>query len=118
MYMAVVGYEWLAILFSIWLAVLVVPLVLAIKFPSLRIGLGAAALVLGIILSFIPLIGIFIGILPILLGVFLLGWGLASRSEKEKEVYRPTRICVKCGRDLSRFPEDIRRCPYCGNELV
>ena len=108
------GVEWILIP----LIILIIILILAVKFPSFRTALGAMVLVLGIILSLIPVIGIFLGILPILLGVFLLVWGLASRSEKKKEIYRPIRICPKCGRDLSQFPDDIKRCPYCGNELT
>ena len=113
------GLEWLAVFTVIWwVVILLIPLILAVKFPSVRIALGAVVLGLGVVLSLIPIIGIFLGILPILLGVFLLVWGYTSRSEKEKEVYRPIRICPKCGRDLSHFPEDIKRCPYCGNELL
>jgi len=28
------------------------------------------------------------------------------------------RICPGCGRDISSFPSDIKRCPYCGRELA
>jgi len=36
----------------------------------------------------------------------------------EKEVHYPTRICPKCGRNLSQLPDDIKHCLYCGNELA
>jgi len=68
---------------------------------------------------FIALMGLLI-VLVVILGV-LLGWGLKELemkvSEKSKRNVKVFRICPRCGRDLSLMPEDIKRCPYCENEL-
>jgi len=67
----------------------------------------------------IAIIGLFV-VLFVILGV-LLGWWLKELemkvSEKSKRNVKVFRICPRCGRDLSLMPEDIKRCPYCGNEL-
>ena len=56
----------------------------------------------------------------LIVGSFLLGWGIASIMMKGKEgsVHQLIRICPRCGRNLSTLPQDIKRCPYCGNELA
>jgi len=109
-------YEWMLTAIAFWLIVLTLLFIVAMKKPSARIGMGIAILVLGIFLLFLPAIGL-LGIAPLVAGVFLLVWGLADKLEK-RETRKALRICPRCGRDLSRFPNDIRRCPYCGNDLV
>ncbi|MEM2528710.1 MAG: hypothetical protein QXG40_04860 [Ignisphaera sp.] len=110
--MAVVGLE----LFAIFLIILLVILIVVIKYPTLRMGLGAALVVLGILLPSIPLVGQFFGGISLVFGVFLLGWGVATLLSKRQ--HHHLRICPGCGRDISSFPSDIKRCPYCGRELT
>ncbi|MEM0233242.1 MAG: hypothetical protein QXL22_04400 [Candidatus Nezhaarchaeales archaeon] len=108
--MAVTGLEWALIP----LVILLVVLFLAIKYPSLRVGFGAALTVLGILLFFIPIIGPILGGISLVFGIFLLGWGAATLSKRHHYL----RICPGCGRDISSFPSDIKKCPYCGRELA
>ncbi|MEM2175548.1 MAG: hypothetical protein QXI58_08030 [Candidatus Micrarchaeia archaeon] len=110
--MAITGLEWVFI-FSI--IILVVVIFLVTKYPTLRIGLGAALIVLGLLLFLIPFVGLFLGGASLVFGIFLLVWGVTTLSSKRQ--HHHLRICPGCGRDISSFPSDIKRCPYCGKEL-
>ena len=67
------------------------------------------------------LVGMLFACAFIIPGVLIVRKGLMSISSKREiqanKVLQFTRICPRCGRNLSNFPDDIKRCPYCGNEL-
>jgi len=68
------------------------------------------------------LVGILYACVFLIPGILIVRKGLTSMSSKGEmrtsRVYQFTRICPRCGRNLSNFPDDIKRCPYCGNELI
>ncbi|MEM1966822.1 MAG: zinc ribbon domain-containing protein [Nitrososphaerota archaeon] len=115
--MAIQGVEWL-----ILLIITIVAIYLVVKFPTLRLGIGVFFTIIGILLFLIPLIGPILGALPFAFGLALIVWGAVSLAHRKenKTLQQPvlTRICPKCGRNLSNFPGDIKNCPYCGNQLI
>jgi len=99
--------------------IIVVGVMFVTRDPRVTAISGAVLIVIGLAIGIIPIIGILIAIVPFLVGVVLMVWGIAEVSAKTKSAKRrEIRICTKCGRDLSSLPRDIKRCPYCGNELV
>ena len=99
--------------------VIVVGVMFVTRDPRVTAISGAVLIVIGLAIGMIPLIGIFIAIVPFLVGVVLMAWGIAEVNARTKSAgQREIRICPKCGRDLSSLPRDIKRCPYCGNELA
>ena len=114
--MPIQGIEWLVISTLIFLIFIII----AVKYPTIRVGVGAALIVIGLLLSMVPLVGLFLAASSLIVGSFLLGWGIASIMMKSREgtVHQLIRICPRCGRNLSTLPQDIKRCPYCGNELA
>ncbi len=99
--------------------IIVVGIMFVTKDPRITAISGAVLIVIGLAIGMIPLIGIFIAIVPFLVGVVLMVWGIAEVNTRTKSAdKREIRICTKCGRDLSTLPKDIKRCPYCGNELI
>lgn len=59
----------------------------------------------------------FVGFFLIVIGGILIG-----SEKKEAEPVAPvqpvTRVCPACGKDLTQFPNDIKKCPYCAKDLT
>jgi DNA-directed RNA polymerase subunit RPC12/RpoP len=47
----------------------------------------------------------------------LRGKSIGKRGPRAQVGQRPL-VCARCGRDLSKLPEDIALCPYCGEKLL
>jgi len=92
--------------------------VLSIPFFLLGCGYGGGVGVLAYAFNTYMAETIF-GIISLGIGVMYLLWSARStlsrrRTPKHKLT---TRICPRCGKNLSHLPDDIKLCPYCGNKL-
>ena len=100
---------------------IVLPILLAIKYPTFRIALGVVDIVLGLLLIiglwWLLGLGLFIGVPTLLLGVVFLVSGSTSKAKELRAQAVPTtpqRFCVSCGRAVTGGG---RFCSYCGKEL-
>jgi len=112
--------------FFVFPLTVIVPLWLAIKFPTFRVGVGFVTFVLSIVVLYIQLtmettLGFVVtsGFFGTVFGFCLMAWGIATRAPAEEiKAQEVARVCPKCGKNLSSFPDDIQLCPYCGNQLA
>jgi len=95
---------------------------LAINYPGRRLTLGITSIIIGNIFIFLlrpfasmsPLFDFIVYMFSLIVGFSLMVWGTLTR---RRERIVKLRICPRCGRDLSRIPTDIKKCPYCGGDL-
>jgi len=112
--------------FFIFPFIIALPLWLAIRFPAFRSGVGFVTFILSVVALFFEVatdapVGLIAtsGLFGAVFGFSLMVWGLTSRSSTEvTQTRQVTRVCPKCGKNLSLFPDDIRLCPYCGNQVA
>ena len=112
--------------FFIFPFIIALPLWLAIRFPVFRSGVGFVTFILSVVALFFEVatdapVGLIAtsGLFGAVFGFSLLVWGLTSRSSTGvTQTRQVARVCPKCGKNLSFFPDDIRLCPYCGNQVA
>lgn len=111
--------------FFIFPFIIALPLWLAIRFPVFRSGVGLVTFILSVVALFFEVavnapVGFIAtsGLFGAVFGFCLLVWGLTSRSSGEARTKQVARVCPRCGKNLSFFPDDIKLCPYCGNQLA
>ena len=118
------GSEWalvLGLLVLLVLVFIVLPIVLAVKYPTFRIALGVVNILAGLLLAiglwWLFGIGLFLGIPLLLLGLVSVVTGSSSRAKRlgrSEAPIGPQRFCVSCGRAVTG---NGKFCAHCGKEL-